>query len=269
MCAMRANRYVTAHANLQAGPVMTPNAAETAPVLSVVAPMHNEAGNAARLAREISDALKGRSFEIICVDDASTDATPDELAGARKDIPELRVLRHRRNAGQSRAVRTGVLAARGEIVCTLDGDGQNPPACIPALVDALTRPDAPDGLAMVGGRRAKRQDSAWKKFASRIGNGVRKRLLNDNADDTGCGLKAFRRDAYLLLPYFDHQHRFLPALMQREGFKVEFRDVDHRPRTEGQSKYTNLGRLFASLSDMVGMIWLNSRARKSGGWDEI
>lgn len=242
--------------------------APDAPDLSVIAPMHNEAGNAARLAREIAEVLAGRNFEIVFVNDASTDSTLEELVAAKAEIPQLRVVSHRRNAGQSRAVRTGVLAARSAIVCTLDGDGQNPPEFIPTLADALTRDDAPKALAMVAGRRVGRQDSAAKKFASRFGNGVRKAMLNDDADDTGCGLKAFRRDAYLLLPFFDHQHRFLPALVKREGFLVEFRDVGHRARTAGQSKYTNLGRLFASLSDMLGMMWLNSRARQPGGWDE-
>ncbi|MCH8489761.1 MAG: glycosyltransferase family 2 protein [Oceanicaulis sp.] len=238
------------------------------PDLSVIAPMHNEAGNAAALVREIHGALEGRSFEIICVNDASTDGTLDELIALKPDIAELRVLSHRVNAGQSRALRTGVLAARAPVICTLDGDGQNPPADIPTLVAALTRAGAPAALGLVGGRRAKRQDSGWKKLASRIGNGVRKRLLNDEADDTGCGLKAFRRDAYLLLPFFDHQHRFIPALMKREGFAMEFVDVGHRPRIAGKSKYTNLGRLFASISDMLGVMWLNSRARQPGGWDE-
>lgn len=240
----------------------------TPPDLTVIAPMHNEAGNAALLVREIHAALQGRSFEIICVNDASTDTTLDELTALKSEIAELRILTHRRNAGQSRAVRTGALAARAPILCTLDGDGQNPPADIPTLVDTLTRDGAPAALGLVGGRRAKRQDSSWKKLASRIGNGVRKRLLKDEADDTGCGLKAFRRDAYLLLPFFDHQHRFLPALMKREGFAMEFVDVGHRPRIAGKSKYTNLGRLFASLSDMLGVMWLNSRARQPGGWDE-
>ena len=239
-----------------------------APDVSVVAPMHNEAGNAARLAREIAGVLDGRSFEIVFVNDASTDATLAELVEAKAQIPELRVVSHRRNAGQSRAVRTGVLAARSAVICTLDGDGQNPPEFIPSLIDALMREDAPHHLAMVAGRRVGRQDSAAKKLASRLGNGIRKSLLNDDADDTGCGLKAFRRDAYLLLPFFDHQHRFLPALMKREGFTVEFSDVGHRARMAGASKYTNLGRLFASLSDMLGIVWLNSRARQPGGWDE-
>lgn len=238
------------------------------PDLSVVTPMHNEAGNAARLAREIADVLKGRSFEIICVDDASTDTTRDELVAVKADIPELRVLTHRANSGQSRAIRTGVLAARADVVCTLDGDGQNPPEHIPALVDTLMRADAPQDLGMVAGQRVGRQDSAAKKFASHLGNGIRKSMLGDDANDTGCGLKAFKREAYLLLPFFDHQHRFLPALMKREGYRLEFRDVTHRARTEGQSKYTNIGRLFASVSDMIGMMWLNSRARQPGGWDE-
>ena len=241
---------------------------EPAPRIAVVAPMYNEEGNAGRLAREIYAVLQDAPHEIVLVDDASRDGTHAELVEAKADAPTLRVVRHRNNAGQSRAIRTGVLAARAPVVITLDGDGQNPPEDIPAVYQALTRAGAPDTLAMVSGRRVGRQDSAGKKFASRLGNGVRKRLLNDDADDTGCGLKAFKREAYLRLPYFDHQHRFIPALMKREGFDVEFVDVGHRPRMAGQSKYTNLGRLFASLSDMIGVMWLNSRARDCGGWDE-
>lgn len=239
---------------------------QSSPDLSIIAPMHNEAGNAARLVEEIAASLKGRSHEIICINDASTDTTLEELTEIQASVPQLRILTHRQNAGQSRAIRTGVIAARGAIICMLDGDGQNPPVDIPTLVDALNA--APETTAMVAGQRVGRQDSAAKKWASRLGNGIRKSLLNDDANDTGCGLKAFRRNAYLLLPFFDHQHRFLPALMKREGFDVDFRDVGHRPRTAGQSKYTNLGRLFASLSDMIGMMWLNSRSRQPGGWDE-
>ncbi len=239
------------------------------PDVSIVVPMHNEQGNAAALVREIAQALAGRHFEIVAVNDASTDGTLAELTEIKGEVPQLRIVSHRRNAGQSRAVRTGILAARAAIVATLDGDGQNPPADLPALIDALSRADAPDGLAMVGGRRIGRQDSAGKKLASRLGNGIRKRLLNDEADDTGCGIKALRREAYLMLPFFDHQHRFLPALMKREGFLVEFAAVSHRPRMAGKSKYTNLGRLFASISDMMGVMWLNSRARQTGGWDEV
>ncbi|WP_270374371.1 glycosyltransferase [Marinicauda sp. Alg238-R41] len=239
-----------------------------APQICVVAPMHNEAGNAARLAAEVYDVLRDIPHEIVFVNDASTDSTLDELVAAKAEIPSLRVISHRSNAGQSRAIRSGVMAATAPVICTLDGDGQNPPADIPAVFQALTRADAPADLAMVAGRRVGRKDTAAKRFASRLGNGIRKRLLNDDADDTGCGLKAFKRDAYLRLPYFDHQHRFLPALVKREGFKIEFVDVGHRPRLAGKSKYSNLGRLFASFSDMLGVMWLNSRFRKTGGWDE-
>jgi glycosyltransferase involved in cell wall biosynthesis len=237
-----------------------------APEISVVIPVFDEAGAAPALAREVAAVFAGRTFELIFVDDASRDATGAELAALRAEIPELRVLRHARNAGQSRAIRTGVLAARAAIVVTLDGDGQNDPADAPALVEALGQ--GPANLALVGGERVKRQDSRAKKLGSRIGNGVRKRLLRDSANDTGCGLKAFRREAFLRLPYFDHVHRYLPALMRREGYAVAFRPVGHRHRLSGRSKYTNLGRLWASLSDLAGVIWLQSRARDPGPVDE-
>ena len=236
------------------------------PDISVVVPVFDEAGAAAALAREIAQAFMGRNFEILFVDDASRDGTRAALAAAKAEIPQLRVLAHRRNAGQSRAIRSGVLAARGAIIVTLDGDGQNDPADGPGLVEALLA--GPPELALVGGERVRRQDSTAKKFASRIGNGVRKRLLRDTANDTGCGLKAFRREAFLRLPYFDHLHRYLPALMQREGYLIAFRPVNHRHRQTGASKYTNLGRLWASLSDLFGVIWLQSRARDPGGIEE-
>ena len=236
------------------------------PDISVVVPVFDEAGAAPDLAREIAGAFKGRRFEIIFVDDASRDGTRAALTALKAEIPQLRVLGHARNAGQSRAIRTGILGALGGVIVTLDGDGQNDPADGPALVDALLA--GPPELALVGGERVKRQDSAAKKVASRIGNGVRKRLLGDQANDTGCGLKAFRRDAFLQLPYFDHIHRYLPALMQREGFRVEFRPVHHRSRQTGASKYTTLGRLWASLSDLAGVIWLKSRARNPGSVSE-
>lgn len=242
--------------------------ASPAPAVSVVLPMHNEQGNAGALVREIATALAGTDFEIVAVNDASRDGTLAELTGVKAEVPQLRIVSHRRNAGQSRAIRTGFQAARADIVCTLDGDGQNPPADLPALIARLTRADAPANLGMVGGERVGRQDSAGKKFASRLGNGVRKRLLSDDANDTGCGIKAIRREAYLALPYFDHQHRFLPALMKREGYLVEFCPVSHRPRMAGKSKYTNLGRLFASISDIMGVMWLNGRSRQTGGWEE-
>jgi len=238
-----------------------------APDVSVVVPVFDEEGAAPALAREIAAAFKGRNFEILFVDDASRDGTRAALKALSSEIPQLRVLAHRKNSGQSRAIRSGILAARAPIVLTLDGDGQNDPADGPTLVDALAA--GPPELALVGGERVKRQDSYAKRMASRIGNGTRKRLLNDNANDTGCGLKAFRREAFLRLPYFDHIHRYLPALMQREGYATAFRPVNHRHRESGVSKYTNLGRLWASLSDLFGVVWLQARARNPGGVDEI
>jgi glycosyltransferase involved in cell wall biosynthesis len=238
----------------------------TLPDISVVIPVFDEEGAAPALARETARAFAGRSFELIFVNDASRDGTRAALLSLREEIPQLRVLSHARNAGQSRAIRTGVLGAHGAVIVTLDGDGQNDPADGPALVDALLA--GPPELVLVGGERVKRQDSWAKKIASRIGNGVRRRLLRDTANDTGCGLKAFRRDAFLRLPYFDHIHRYLPALMLREGFRTDFRPVNHRHRQTGRSKYTNLGRLWASLSDLCGVIWLQSRARSPGVVDE-
>ena len=232
------------------------------PEISVVVPVHDEQGAAGPLAREIAQAFAGRSFEMVFVNDASKDGTLAELEALKAELPMLRVVNHAKNAGQSRAVRSGILAARAPIIVTLDGDGQNPPADAPRLADALM--SAPPEVALVGGVRAKRQDSGAKRWASRWANGIRKRLLNDDADDTGCGLKAFRRDAFLRLPYFDHIHRYLPALMIREGYQNRFMDVGHRGRETGRSKYTNLGRLWAALSDLLGVMWLRTRSRNPG-----
>jgi dolichol-phosphate mannosyltransferase len=237
------------------------------PEISVVIPVHDEADNVAELAREIAAAFDGRPYEMIFVDDASRDATLARLEALKSEMPTLRVLAHATNAGQSRAVRSGVLAARGAVVVTMDGDRQNDPADAPALADRLMA-GGPD-LGMVGGRRAKRQDSASKRVASRFGNGVRRRLLNDESEDTGCGLKAFRREAFLRLPYFDHLHRFLPAMMLREGYRIESLDVHHRPRVAGRSKYTNLRRLWVSLGDVLGVMWLNARSRRPGDVREV
>jgi len=238
----------------------------SAPDISVVVPVYNEEGAAPALAREIAAAFAGAKAEIVFVDDASRDGTRAALAALQAEIPALRLVTHTSNAGQSRAIRTGVLAARAAIVVMLDGDGQNDPADAPALVAALV--DGPPRLGLVGGERQKRQDSAAKRWASKIANGVRRRLLDDGAADTGCGLKAFRREAFLALPYFDHMHRYLPALMKREGWDVAFRPVGHRPRTTGASKYTNLGRLAAAASDLFGVMWLRSRARNPGSIGE-
>jgi dolichol-phosphate mannosyltransferase len=231
--------------------------------VSVVVPVKDEAGNVGPLAREIAAALKAEAHEIIFVDDGSTDATAAELQVMKAEIPALRVLRHARNLGQSRSIRTGVMAARGGIVVTLDGDGQNDPADTPKLL-VLLRSDP--SLAMVSGVRVKRQDKASRRLASRLGNGLRNAMLGDGASDTGCGLKAFHRDMFLGLPYFDHMHRFLIALVQREGGKVAFVPVNHRPRLTGSSKYTNFGRLLVSVQDLLGVRWLQQR---HGGRAEI
>ena len=241
--------------------------AASAPDISVVVPVFDEEGAAPGLAREIAAAFAGRSYEMVFVDDRSRDGTVAVLTALKVELPQLRVLTHRSNSGQSRAIRTGILAARGAVIVTLDGDGQNDPADGPKLVDALLA--GPADLALVGGERVKRQDSQAKKIASKFGNGVRKRMLKDTANDTGCGLKAFRREAFLRLPYFDHIHRYIPALMIREGYQVDFRPVNHRHRQTGASKYTNFGRLMASVSDLLGVMWLQTRSRNPGGADEV
>lgn len=248
---------------------MTETNALNLPEISVVVPMHNESGNVEKLVAEIAAAMDGRAYEMVIVDDASTDDTRAQLVALKDTFPTLRVLGHRENAGQSRAIRTGVMAARAPVVATLDGDGQNDPADIPALAGQLTRADAPSDLALVQGHRQKRQDSAWKKFGSRFANNVRQRLLNDDHDDSGCGAKVFKRDAFLMLPYFDHMHRYMPALMKAEGFVIESAPVNHRAREAGRSKYTNFGRLAAALSDLRGVIWLRKRRRLPHGVDEL
>ena len=236
------------------------------PDFSVVVPVFDEGGAAPALAREIAAAFGDRNYEIVFVNDASRDNTLDLLTALKAEIPQLRVLSHQKNSGQSRSVRSGILAARAPIIVTMDGDGQNDPADAPRLAERLKA--APQTLSMVGGERVKRQDSNAKRFASRFGNGVRGWLLKDGALDTGCGLKAFRREAFLRLPYFDHIHRYLPALMIREGYEIAFEPVNHRHRETGVSKYTNFGRLKASVSDLLGVLWLQSRSRLPGNVDE-
>ena len=237
-----------------------------APLISVVVPVKDEAGNVGPLAREIGTALSGEPHEILFVDDGSSDGTAQALTALKSELRQLRVLRHSRNLGQSRGIRTGVKAAKGDMIVTLDGDGQNDPADIPTLVSRLrAEPD----LAMVSGVRVKRQDSASRRLASRIGNGFRNALLGDGATDTGCGLKAFRRDAFLDLPYFDHLHRFLIAMIQREGGKVAYVPVNHRPRLTGASKYTNFGRLLVSVQDLLGVRWLQRRHRGKADAEEL
>ncbi|MFN7055181.1 glycosyltransferase family 2 protein [Hyphomonas sp.] len=236
---------------------------------SVVVPVHNESGNVGQLVAEIAKALDGRAYEMVFVDDCSSDDTRAKLIALKTQYPMLRILSHRNNAGQSRAIRTGIQGARAPIIGTLDGDGQNDPADLPDLYRQMTRADAPHGLKMVMGRRASRKDTAWKRFGSRFANRIRKRLLRDDCDDSGCGIKVMDRAAYLQLPYFDHMHRYMPALMRADGHEVEFRDVNHRPRGTGKSNYTNFGRLADALSDLRGVMWLIRRRRNPGGADEV
>jgi dolichol-phosphate mannosyltransferase len=236
--------------------------------ISIVVPVHNESGAVERLVTEIAAAMAGYAYEMIFVDDASKDDTRAKLVALKGKFPALRVLANRKNAGQSRAIMNGVLAATGPVIGTLDGDGQNDPADLPLLLTRLNRPDAPYGLAFVGGRRLKRQDSQAKKLASRFANNIRQALLRDGSDDSGCGIKVIKRDLFLRLPYFDHMHRYMPALVQREGALAEFVEVNHRHRESGASKYTNLGRLWAALSDLLGVIWLRTRRRDFGHVDE-
>ncbi|MEM8786380.1 MAG: glycosyltransferase family 2 protein [Pseudomonadota bacterium] len=238
------------------------------PDYSVVIPVKEERDNVLPLAREIVAALGSAAFEIIFVDDCSNDDTVAVLASAQSELPMVRCLRHDRNCGQSSAIRTGIFASRAKVIVTLDGDGQNDPADIPALI---TKFDEIQGtnVAMVGGHRMKRQDTWHKRAASQAANGIRSRLLGDNTQDAGCGLKIFYREAYLRLPYFDHMHRFMSALMLREGFEVEFVPVSHRPRRHGASKYGVLDRLWVSLSDIMGVMWLSRRCRLPAKLDEM
>jgi len=230
--------------------------------LSVVVPVKDEAENVGPLAREIAEAVRrDASVEIIFVDDGSTDATVQELERLRSDIPSLRVLRHAANAGQSRALRTGVRAARGGLIVTLDGDGQNDPADIAKVLAPFHAEGDPAHIGMVAGVRLRRRDTIAKRIASRIANRFRGWVLRDGATDTGCGLKAFRRDAFLALPYFDHMHRYLATLMRREGYDVRFVDVGHRPRLHGRSKYGIWDRLGAGIADIFGVLWLQRRFR--------
>ncbi len=251
-------------ASRDASSASPPRAAEAADSveISVVVPVRDEQDNVLPLIEEIHAALSGReSFEIVYVDDGSSDATPDRLAEARARFPEVRVVRHVASCGQSAAIRTGVRAARGAVIVTLDGDGQNDPADIPALLDAWRAEGRAPDLGMVTGQRVRRRDSGLRRLSSRIANGVRSRLLDDGIADTGCGLKAFSREAFLALPYFDHMHRFLPALMRREGYSVAVVPVNHRPRQAGRSKYGVMNRLWVGIVDLCGVMWLKRRRR--------
>lgn len=232
------------------------------PVFSVVVPMKNESANVAGLLDEIAAACADFAFEAVMVDDGSTDDTLAVLKTARARHPTLRVIHHARSGGQSSAIHSGVLAARGAIICTLDGDGQNPPAEIPRLVAPFLAAGVSARLGLVAGQRLKRQDTLSKKVASRIANGIRKRVLNDGTRDTGCGLKAFRRDAFLALPYFNNIHRYMPAMFAAYGWSIIHVDVGHRERAAGISNYNNLNRALVGIYDLVGVSWLIRRRKQ-------
>jgi dolichol-phosphate mannosyltransferase len=234
------------------------------PAISVVVPVHNEADNLKPLIDEIRAALATvPTYEIVYVDDASTDATGQQLSNLMVEVAALRVLRHGACAGQSAAIATGVAHARGVLIATLDGDGQNDPADIPKLLAVMNETAAAErDRLLVTGHRVTRRDSAIRRFSSRVANAIRSRLLGDQTPDTGCGLKVFTRAAFLDMPRFDHMHRFLPALMIRQGGQVRSVPVNHRPRLSGQSKYGLFGRLWVGIVDLFGLIWLRCRAIK-------
>jgi len=236
----------------------------TPPRLSVVVPVFNEQDNVAPLVGEIVAALRGNplvggDFEIVYVDDDSRDATLATLRQLKREVPELRVLHHAAQSGQSTAVRTGVKAARGAWIATLDGDGQNDPADIPKLLAERAR--SPSDVKLFAGWRTQRKDTGSKRWASKIANAIRSRMLRDATPDTGCGIKLFEREAFLDLPWFNHMHRYLPALMQRAGWKTVSVPVNHRARSTGVSKYNNLNRALVGIADLRGVAWLIRRGK--------
>ena len=230
--------------------------------LSVVIPVHNEEESIGDLIDEITSALSERyQHEIIVVDDGSSDSTLDVLLKIKQDLSTLRIVRHLKNSGQSTAIRTGVQYASSAWIATLDGDGQNDPADIPNLYNELINNQAADPWLVVAGYRKKRKDTWLKRMSSKYANGIRDRLLRDGTPDTGCGLKVFARDSFLALPYFDHMHRYIPALFQRQGGRVVSIEVNHRHRTRGVSKYGFHNRLWVGIVDILGVRWLQNRAR--------
>ena len=240
------------------------------PAVSIVVPMLNEAGNVGQMVREVHAALSRQPYELVIVDDGSTDGTNERVRALMGEFPALRLLRHDRPHGQSTAIWNGVHAARGEWIVVLDGDLQNDPADVPRLLatrDARSREPGPP-LGMLIGHRVTRRDSGLRRASSRIANGVRRGLLRDATPDTGCGLKVVRRAVFLDLPYFDHMHRFMPALVQQSGYRVESVPVGHRPRIAGSSKYGVMNRLWVGIVDLFGVAWLARRNRRTA-WTEV
>ncbi|MCK7592704.1 glycosyltransferase family 2 protein [Pseudomarimonas salicorniae] len=237
----------------------SPSATES---ISVVIPVLNEAGSIGSLLREVCEALRGSArFEIIVVDDGSDDGSATMVQAAMTRAPEVRLLRHERRCGQSAAIRSGVEAARSPWVATLDGDGQNDPADIPRLL--ARRAQLPSTVRLLAGWRIERRDTWSKRFASLLANRIRAGLLRDETPDTGCGIKLFDRAVFLDLPYFDHMHRYLPALFRRAGWRCESIPVNHRERRQGTSKYGNLQRALVGLRDLLGVAWLIARSHRA------
>lgn len=231
--------------------------------VSIVIPMKNESENVDSLIADIARACADLdAFEIIVVDDGSTDDTADRVRAMSADLPQLRLVQHPQSGGQSAGVHSGVLAANAPVICTLDGDGQNPPSELPKLYAPLLQ-DTTGRLGLVAGQRVNRQDTASKRWASKFANTLRAWILHDGTRDTGCGLKGFRRDAFLRLPYFDHMHRYLPALFKRDGWEIALVDVAHRERQGGRSNYNNFQRALVGVSDLIGVAWLIRRRKKA------
>jgi dolichol-phosphate mannosyltransferase len=241
--------------------------APQSPAVSVIVPVRNEAGNIAPLVSEISRALSGRDFELIYVNDGSTDGTEAELRRLQAEHPFLRQIKHVRSCGQSSALRTGIVAARAPVIVTLDGDGQNDPVFLPKLIDALAAGGPRMGL--IAGQRVGRKATGFKRFQSRIANTVRGAILRDGTRDSGCGLKALPREVALALPYFDGLHRFLPALVRREGRDVGYVDVIDRPRGHGTSNYGMWDRLWVGILDLAGVWWLIRRKKRVPDVSEV
>ncbi|UJF17375.1 glycosyltransferase family 2 protein [Vibrio sp. SS-MA-C1-2] len=231
-------------------------------LVSVVIPAKNEQGNIGQLITEINSAIKDiTEFEIVITDDGSTDGTVDEAFSTAKELAcALQIVKHKFSCGQSTAVHSAVKSARGTIIVTLDADGQNNPADIPAMLELALKVENPHYC--IAGYRNKRKDTEWIRFQSKVANKVRQSLLNDGVPDSGCGLKIFPRETFLSLPYFDHMHRFLPALIKRIGGEIQVSPVDHRDRMEGVSNYTAWNRVWVGIVDIMGVIWLVKRAKR-------
>ncbi|MDO7899396.1 glycosyltransferase family 2 protein [Pseudomonas citrulli] len=234
------------------------------PYVSVLIPAKNEAGNLIPLLEEVRAALVDEAFEVIVVDDGSTDATAAQLRTLQNngDYPQLRVLSHARSLGQSTSIHHAAEAARGHWLATLDGDGQNDPADLPKMIDLVRGSEGqPGGVKLVAGHRVNRRDTASKRWASRFANRLRAGLLKDQTPDTGCGIKLIEREAFLRLPYFDHMHRFIPALIRRHNGRMLVQPVNHRERGAGVSNYGNLDRALVGIVDLFGVWWLIKRTR--------